>query len=280
MASAAIVSLSVATSSAEAAQPYASIFGGLSLLQSQKMSGHNFTRTTTSLTLQSDQSVDASFKTGFVLGGNAGIEWGNGLRTEVELAFRQNNSKKHVRLRTHYSYGFLTATTTTTGEGATNTHTFRTHVTADHQDNEVPANLRMRAWSLMANAWYDFDLGLPITPYVGGGIGMAMVKVSGKLGRTENADTTTTTGEGTTVVHTHPRTVNVINLYEKNDTVFAWQLGVGASMPITDSVKAFVDYRYFSANDAHLKLEPGFHGGGVDADFNSHSVMAGLRFNF
>src|SRR6185437_15516923 len=191
----------------------------------------------------------ASFKTGFVLGGNAGIEWGNGLRTEVELAFRQNNSKKHVRLRTHYSYGFLTATTTTTGEGATNTHTFRTHVTADHQDNEVPANLRMRAWSLMANAWYDFDLGLPITPYVGGGIGMAMVKVSGKLGRTENADTVTTTttsaGEGGAVTHTHlhshPRTTTFKNLFEKNDTVFAWQLGVGASMPITDSVKAFVD---------------------------------------
>lgn len=272
MASAAIVSISVASSSAEAAQPYASIFGGLSLLQSQNMSGHNFTRTTTSLTMQSDQSLDASFKTGFVLGGNAGIEWGSGLRTELELAFRQNNSKKHAHLKTHYSFGYLTATTTTTGEGVTHTHTFRTHVNYDAQDNEVPANIRMRAWSLMANAWYDFDLGLPITPYVGGGIGMAMVKISGTLGRTNLAFTS----EGDPA----PRTLSIEHLYEKNDTAFAWQLGVGASMPITDTVKAFVDYRYFAVNDAHLKLAPHFYGGSIDADFNAHTVMAGLRFNF
>ena len=31
----------------------------------------------------------------------------------------------------------------------------------------------------MANAWYDFDLGMPITPYVGGGIGMALVQIDG-----------------------------------------------------------------------------------------------------
>jgi len=270
MASAAIVSLTATMSSAEAAQPYASLFGGASILQDQPLSGKSYTRTTTSLAFASDRTVDTSFKTGFVLGGNAGIEWGNGLRTEVELAFRQNSSKNHAHLITHYSYG----------SQATGGHA----VLLDSQSNEVPANMRLRAWSLMANAWYDFDLGLPITPYVGGGIGMAMVKVSGKLGRTENADTvtTTTTGEGSTVthLHTHPRTTTFKNLFEKNDTVFAWQLGVGASMPITDSVKAFVDYRYFSANDAHLKLEPGFHGGDVNADFNSHSVLVGLRFNF
>jgi opacity protein-like surface antigen len=224
------------------------------------MAGHNYTRTTTSLELQSDQSVDASFKTGFVLGGNAGIEWGSGLRTEVELAFRQNNSKNHVHLRTHYSYG-------SQGSGGPG-------YTLDAQDNEVPANLRLRAWSLMANAWYDFDLGLPITPYVGGGIGMAMVKISGNLGRTNYAGTTGEDGE------LLPRTLSIEHLYEKNDTVFAWQLGVGASMPITDTVKLFVDYRYFSANDANLKLAPHFYGGSIVADFNAHTVMAGLRFNF
>jgi opacity protein-like surface antigen len=271
MASAAIVSFSAATS-AEAAQPYASLFGGLSFLQKQKLAGHNFTRTTTSLTVTSEQSVDTSFKTGFVLGGNAGIEWGSGLRTEVELAFRQNNSHKSAHLKTHYGYGFYT--TSKTGEGESEvTHTFFTHVTADAQDNDVPANLRLRAWSLMANAWYDFDLGLPITPYVGGGIGMAMVKVSGSLGRTNPGGTT---DEGTVL----PRTSSIVRLHERNDTVFAWQLGVGASMPISDTTKLFVDYRYFAADDAHLKLEPGFNGGSVDADFNSHSIMAGIRFNF
>jgi opacity protein-like surface antigen len=254
MASAAIVSLSAAVSSAEAAQPYASIFGGLSFLQGQNMTGKNHTRTTTVITGSSTQSLDTSFKTGFVLGGNAGIEWGNGLRTELELAYRQHKSKKHAHLKTHYQYQF----STTTGEGSTIT----TRVTSGHS-GEVPANLRMRAWSLMANAWYDFDLGLPVTPYVGGGIGLALVKISGQLGHFA--------GDGSTVVGT---------LFEKNDNVFAWQLGAGVSMPITDTVKAFVDYRYFAADDAHLMLEPGYHGGSINADFNSQSVMVGLRFNF
>ena len=51
------------------------------------------------------------------------------------------------------------------------------------------------------------------------------------------------------------------NLHEKNDTVFAWQLGVGASYPLSDTTKLFLDYRYFAADGANLKLEPGFHGG-------------------
>jgi opacity protein-like surface antigen len=105
----------------------------------------------------------------------------------------------------------------------------------------------------MANAWYDFDLGLPITPYVGGGIGLAQVKISGDL-------------DGS-------------RLFEKNDSVFAWQVGAGASLPISDTTKLFLDYRYFSAADAHLKLEPGYNGGSISADFNSHSLMLGVRFN-
>jgi opacity protein-like surface antigen len=250
MASAAVVSLTATMSSAEAAQPYASLFGGASFLQSQTMAGHDHTRTTSSVYTQtSSQSVDTSFKTGFVLGGNAGVEWGNGLRTELELAFRQNNSKKHAHLKTHFHSHFLTYTTTT-GEGGVTTLS-----TSDRsRDSQVPANLRLRAWSLMANAWYDFDLGLPITPYVGGGLGLAQVKISGDLAGHR--------------------------LFEKNDSVFAWQVGAGASLPISDAAKLFLDYRYFSADNAHLKLEPGFHGGSINADFNSHSLLLGIRFNF
>lgn len=275
MASAAIVSLTATMSSAEAAQPYASLFGGASFLQSQTMSGKNFTRTTTIITGNSDRDLHTSFKTGFVLGGNAGIEWGNGLRTELELAFRQHSSKRRAHLRTHFHYKFTSTATTLGGarggdnsQGGSTLYTeggstvFITTNYDRRHSGDVPANLRLRAWSLMANAWYDFDLGLPITPYVGGGLGMAMVKVSGDLGHFEGSD------------------VVLGRLYERNDTVFAWQVGAGASLPISDSMKLFADYRYFSANDAHLILEPGFKGGNVDADFNSHSLMVGVRFNF
>ncbi|HTO42312.1 MAG TPA: outer membrane beta-barrel protein [Rhizomicrobium sp.] len=246
MASAAIVSLSVGISSAEAAQPYASLFGGVGFLKSQTMSGTNHTRDThASYTATSSQSLDTKFKTGFVLGGNAGIEWGSGLRTELELALRQNSSKNRARLRTHFQSQFPTSTE----EGATVLATSHTS-----RDEVVPAHIKLRAWSLMANAWYDFDVGMPFTPYVGGGIGLAQVQISGNLDNT--------------------------NLFEKNDGVFAWQLGAGVSMPVSENVKAFVDYRYFAADSAHLKLAPNFNGGSIKAGFDSHSVMVGLRFNF
>jgi opacity protein-like surface antigen len=52
---------------------------------------------------------------------------------------------------------------------------------------------------------------------------MAMVKVSGDLGHFEGSD------------------VVLGRLYERNDTVFAWQVGAGASLPISDSMKLFAD---------------------------------------
>jgi opacity protein-like surface antigen len=123
-----------------------------------------------------------------------------------------------------------------------------------NSDSHQKANLTMRAYSVMANAWYDFhDVSLGgFTPYVGGGIGFAEVQLSGQIG--------------------HP-------IFESNDIVFAWQVGAGVSMPVADNVSLFADYRYFSADGAKLKLLPGFHGGNVDADFDSHSILVGLRLS-
>jgi opacity protein-like surface antigen len=121
------------------------------------------------------------------------------------------------------------------------------------RDSNVSANVRMRAYALMANAWYDFDVGMPVTPYVGGGIGMALIQMDGKL--------------------------DGISLHEKNDTVFAWQVGAGLAYPLSAHTKLTLDYRYFSAGGAHLRIEPGFNGGNITEDYNAHSVLVGLRFD-
>lgn len=229
------------TTAANAAQAYASIFGGASFLENTKVHGSSYTAYpggSYTLLSQSTQSADMSFKTGYVVGGNFGIDWQSGLRTEVEFAYRGASSDK-VHLKTSYFYGL---------NYGGNKYTYATGTT----NKDVPGSVNMRAYSLMANAWYDFDIGSTITPYVGGGAGMALVQLDG--------------------------TLNGFKLHEKNDTVFAWQVGAGASMPIDDSIKAFIDYRYFSAGNAKLKLEPGFHGGDVKADLNAHTVMVGLRF--
>lgn len=238
MMSAAAVALTMSATVANAADSYVSLFGGASFLQKPQLKGSSHTHTTT-YQFVSQQSVDTSFKTGFVVGGNWGVDWGT-FRTELEFAYRENQSGKSGHVTTMYKYGTVGGPLTTSST-----------------KNEVePMSLRLRAYSLMANVWYDFhglDLPNGITPYVGAGIGGASVQLSG--------------------------TINNKALISTNDFVFAWQAGAGVSMPVSESVKLFVDYRYFAADGAKLKLTPGFHGGDISPDFNGHSVLIGLRLN-
>jgi opacity protein-like surface antigen len=260
MISAAAVALAMSAPSAHAASSYVSLFGGGSFLEKPGLSGTSRTHTTTTLDATSTQSVDTSFKTGFVVGGNWGVDWGT-FRTELESAYRSSKSSSHARLKQSYNTIYHNYYTSS-GAGPYDVPNAFGMNTAT--DATVPANLKMTAWSLMANAWYDFHDVLPynITPYVGGGVGGALVKISGHLG-------------GFLVDGTP---VN-IKLNEKNAFVFAWQVGAGMSVPVTDGMKLFLDYRYFAADGAQLKLSPGFHGGDVTGDFDAHSVLVGLRID-
>jgi len=240
--SASATSLVAATSTADAASTYVSVFGGASLLQKPGLKGVSHTHTTTtpnhvSYTFVSKTSLDTSFKTGFVVGGNWGVDWGN-FRTELELAYHSNSSNKTGHLITSYQDGPV-------GHALTSTITSR--------DSIVPTDITLHAYSLMANAWYDFHnfSSLGITPYIGGGIGLAQVQIGGRLAG--------------------------INLIEKNDYTFAWQVGAGASVPVSQDLSLFLDYRYFAADGAKLELRPGFHGGGINADFDANEVLLGLR---
>jgi opacity protein-like surface antigen len=238
--SASVASLMTASGAADAASTYVSIFGGASLLQKPGLKGVSHTHTTTSTTFISHQSVDTSFKTGFVVGGNWGVDWGP-FRTEIEAAYHGQNSNKSGRVTTSYQVGPIGAPPTTT---------------ISSKDVIEPTNISLNAYSLMANVWYDFhDFAgsTGITPYVGAGIGLAQVQIGGSI--------------------------NNVRLIEKNDYTFAWQVGAGVSVPIFDAVKLFVDYRYFAADGANLKLRPGFHGGDVKADFDSNEVLVGFRFD-
>ncbi len=78
---------------------------------------------------------------GFNVGARAGYEWGP-WRFEEEFSFRQNGI-------THISAGGLSTT----------------------------ANGNVNEYALMTNAIYDFTLGWPITPHIGGGVGAVNVDV-------------------------------------------------------------------------------------------------------
>ncbi|MEG3619998.1 OmpA family protein [Magnetovibrio sp. PR-2] len=109
-----------------------------------------------------------------------------------------------------------------------------------------------KAQALIGNAIVDLDLDLPITPYVGGGVGLARVSLN-------NASPF----GGSTI--------------DDTDTALALQGIAGASYQLNDAVDVFADYRYFTTGDANFSTAAGTS---TSADLTTHSVMAGLRLNF
>lgn len=111
------------------------------------------------------------------------------------------------------------------------------------------AELDMDALSVLGNAWLDIPVDAGITPYVGGGLGVAWVALSG--------DGSEDSGSG-----------------------FAWQLGAGVRSNLSTNVVLDVGYRFKSAAMDEGDYD-GF-GGLANADFDAqaHVLQAGVSFNF
>ncbi|MGE0254997.1 MAG: outer membrane beta-barrel protein [Alphaproteobacteria bacterium] len=111
------------------------------------------------------------------------------------------------------------------------------------------ANGEVGVLSLLGNAFWDIDLDTWLTPYLGGGLGYARVNYDGvgPIG-------------GTSI--------------DEEDFSFAWQVGGGLAVDIKDGLQATFDYRYLTVPD--LSYAAGANT--VSTSYESHAVMAGLRF--
>ncbi len=101
------------------------------------------------------------------------------------------------------------------------------------------------SYAFMGNLLYDFNIGLPITPYIGAGAGIAGVK-------------------------------KTLNGASDRDWVFAYQGIVGASYAINDTVALTLDYRYFATVDPEFELGPVTS----KSEYRNHTILAGLRYTF
>ncbi len=117
------------------------------------------------------------------------------------------------------------------------------------------ADGEISARTLMANATFDVASLSDFTFFVGGGAGVADLKVSGLV-----------TATGSNPV-----------LDDKDDRRFAWQGILGVRKPLTSNIDVHVRYRYFSMDDAEMV---GFSGRAVTAEFTSHALLAGGSYRF
>lgn len=135
---------------------------------------------------------------------------------------------------------------------------FRSEIELTYRTNDVDGlngvgtNGDVKAWNLFLNGYWDFRNSSRWTPYVGAGLGWAWVDFDsvGPVGLSQVDD---------------------------NDGNFAVQGIAGITFQATSNVDLFADYRYLTAFDQDLTNNGG---ASVDADYDSHTVMAGLRIHF
>jgi len=106
-----------------------------------------------------------------------------------------------------------------------------------------------RALSFSINGYYDFKNRSAFTPYISAGLGFAQVEfndldISG-LGFSGSSD---------------------------EDTVFAYQIGIGVGYAVTEKVTIDVKYRYFGTEDSEYDT--------TEAEFASNNFLFGVRINF
>ena len=128
--------------------------------------------------------------------------------------------------------------------------------------NEYTADIE--SWVGLANAYIDLGTYMCITPYIGGGVGLASVSVLGL------------------------KDVNVPNLgvayaTDHTETNFAWAVYGGLAYDVNPSVTLDLAYRYTDLGDARSGTVTAYDNSssysGVDIeDITSHDVMLGVRW--
>jgi opacity protein-like surface antigen len=103
--------------------------------------------------------------------------------------------------------------------------------------------------TFLLNGYFDIDTGTAFTPFITGGLGLARIE-----------------GEEAGTV------LGVPYSGDEDDTVFAYQIGLGAGFAVSETVSLDCRYRYLGTAD------PDF--GGLEVEVASHNITAGIRVAF
>lgn len=184
---------------------------------------------------------------GYALSGAAGYGFGNGIRVELEGSYRSNPLKT------------LSATSDFTYNG--------------NEQNTT----------LMVNALYDMDVGLPVFPYIGAGVGV--------IWDTESKVTATKTG----LFAFGPTVYDALETNSGTAASIAFQVKTGLSYPVetVPGLSLTLDYRFLAAPNRRsfsrsLLISPegggpaftNGHGYATFAGEYNHAIVVGVRYAF
>lgn len=171
-------------------------------------------------------NIDNDYDIGWAAFAQAGYEWDDLIATGVDF-------------RLDLEAGYLAAD-------------IDSHSTAIAVSTAGPAG-DTSAFTLMTNAYVDFNVTDRFDLFVGGGAGIAFVEFD---------------GHGVAATGT---------LMDDDDTAFAFHLDAGASYDLTDMVILEARYRYFNAPDVELTAVGGTKS---STTVDSHNALVGVRVKF
>ena len=175
----------------------------------------------TALTSGGSVHAHTNYDTGWLAGSSVGYEWRQGFAGEFEFTFRQNHLNRIASSAPLFVGGDL--------------HSF----------------------AMMFNGYYRFHNATPFTPYLGGGLGEAVVGLN-------NARPIAGVDRGP---------------FGGTDAAFAYQGIAGVSYPLAPHLSIAAEYRYFAS------LRPGFqqHLAGeevkVSPSYDSHNALLRLVYS-
>ncbi len=136
-------------------------------------------------------------------------------------------------------------------------------------NNNVDVNGTRTTLGLMANAWYDVDIGMPFTPYFGGGLGVTRVVYDVGLPVELPGSVTLPSGTVATVLGGLGG--------DDADWVLAYQVGAGVGYRLLESLVVHAGYRYVGTGDPKADW---IHGSTVKSEVGNHVFRVGVRIGF
>ena len=132
-------------------------------------------------------------------------------------------------------------------------------------NSEVDLKGSRATLGLMANAWYDLDVGIGFTPYFGGGLGVQYVRYEIDRPRDLSRFEPEVVGAARTIGG------------DDGDWVLAYQIGGGVAYRLMESLVVHVGYRYMGAGDPKLTS---LSDSSAKSEAGNHVFRAGIRIGF
>lgn len=166
------------------------------------------------------ERADFSLDGGLGLSAGLGYQLANGLRFEAGLAYQKNDLDK-----------------------------------AKDVTGEAKMNGDVSSTAFLASAYYDIPTGTKISPFIGGGVGLAKVRLNDVALEGDR------------------------DMLNTNDMVFAYHLSLGVSFAVNPQLNLDAGYRYAATEDLRFSSGDSWNKE-IELTNAAHNLFAGVRYAF